>query len=408
MKRLLTDAKVKNLKPKDKAYKTADGGGLYVYATKAGSRSFRYDFKLNGKWATVTFGTYPEITLADAREQHEKVRALIAKGVDPRQANNEHNRLKSFSDYAKENINTAQNAERTAKKKLQRMEKYLFSYLDKKPVTEINTIELLNLIKPIAQAGKIETARRLANDCKKVFNDLLALQIMLQNPAAMLIDLLPAQPEPVNLAHITDPKKLTILLSAFDGYQGDFAVKQALRLAPLVFLRPHNIRFLKWEYIDFQNRLITIPAEKMKMNRPHKVPLSEQALAIIENMRPLTGSRELVFIAGNRDKALSENTLNLAIQRARHPITGEPLGKGFSTSHGLRHTASTLLNELAFNPDVIELQLAHLDKDRMRRTYNKAELLPERIKMMQAWANYLDSLKAGGDVVPINQKVKGL
>lgn len=404
MKRLLTDAKVKNLKPKDKGYKTADGGGLYVYTTKAGTRSFRYDFKLNGKWGTVTFGTYPELSLAGAREGHEQARAKIAKGIDPRKDNNENDRLKSFSDYAKENVNTAQNAERTAKKKLQRMEKYLFSHLDKKPVTEINTIELLNLIKPIAQGGKIETARRLANDCKRVFNDLLALQIIVQNPAAMLIDLLPAQPEPVNLAHTTNPKDFAVLLKAFDCYQGDFAVKQALSLAPLVFLRPHNIRFLKWEYIDFQSRLITIPAEQMKMSRPHKVPLSEQALAIINKMQPLTGSKELVFIAGNRDKALSENTLNLAIQRAKNPLTGKALGKGFSTSHGLRHTASTLLNEMGFNPDVIELQLAHLDKDRMRRTYNKAELMPERIKMMQSWADYLDGLKNGADVLPIKKK----
>ena len=395
MKRTLTVTKVKNLKPKDKAYKANDGGGLFVYVTKTGAKSFRYDCVINGKRATLTLGQYPEISLAEARERHEQARADIAKGIDPRQAKQAFNEFKPFSYYAIEKIKTNKLGERTAKKKIQTMEKYLFKQLDRKPITQITTIDLLNLIKPIANDGKIETARRLATYCRQTFNDLIALQLITSNPAQLLTELLPPLPESVNLAHTTNPAELGLLLKALENYSGDFAVKQALSLAPLVFLRPHNIRFLRWDYIDTQARLITIPADEMKMNRPHKVPLSDQAIAIIESMRPLTGDRELVFYAGNRNKELSENTLNNAIKRAINPETGLPFRKGFSTVHGLRHTASTLLNEMAFNPDAVELQLAHLDKDRIRRTYNKAELLTERAKMMQSWADYLDALKLG-------------
>lgn len=403
MKRLLTDNKIKALKPKDKAYKTGDGGGLYVYTTKAGAKSFRYDFKLNDKWGTLTFGTYPETSLADARDQHEKARSLLAKGIDPRQAANGETKLKPFSFYAIDATNRLELRPSTVEQRLERMEKYLFPILDKKLVTDITAIDILNIVQPISDRGNRETARLLSSYCRQTFDLLLSLQLTNNNPAESIRRLLPKKKTESHFAHVTDKADLTTLLKAIDSYGGDIAVKQALKLAPLVFLRPHNIRFLKWEYIDLDSKLITIPADQMKMSRPHKVPLSDQALNILEKMRPLTGHKELVFIAGNRDKELSENTLNKAIQRAKHPQTGEPLGKGFSTSHGLRHTASTLLNEMGFNSDAIELQLAHLDKDRIRRTYNKAELMPEREKMMQAWADYLDSLKAGAQVIPIKK-----
>ena len=402
MKRLLTDNKIKALKPKDKPYKTADGGGLYVYTTKAGAKSFRFDFKLNDKWGTVTFGIYPEITLADAREQHEQARAKLAKGLDPRQANEE-NQLEPFSFYAIDATSRAELRPSTVEERLKRMQKYLFPILDKKPVTEITAIDILNICQPIADRGNRETARLLAGYCRQTFDLLLSLQLVSINPAESIRRLLPKKKTETHFAHVTDKADFAALLKAIDGYGGDFAVKQALRLSPLVFLRPHNIRFLKWEHINLADRLITIPSEHMKMNRPHKVPLSSQALAILEAMQPVTGKKELVFIAGNRDKELSENTLNQAIQRAKHPQTGEPLGKGFASSHGFRHTASTLLNELGFPADAVELQLAHLDKDRIRRTYNKAELMPEREKMMQAWADYLDGLKNGAQVIPIKR-----
>lgn len=260
----------------------------------------------------------------------------------------------------------------------------------------------LDLIKPVSQRAP-ETALRLASDCRQAFNYLIALQIVSTNPAAMLSELLPSKPEPVNMAHTTDPKELATMLRAFDAYHGSFTVRQALRLMPHVILRPANIRFLRWEFIDFESNVITFPAETMKKKRLHKVPLSKQALEIIEQMRHLTGSKEFVFL-GNKERPLSENTLNKAIQYAKNPETGEALGKGLQTSHGFRHLASTHLNEMRFDSDCIEIQLAHLNRDRIARVYNKSELLGERAKMMQAWSDYLDSLKNGADLIPIKRR----
>lgn len=393
MQRKLTDAKVKNIRPKDKAFKTSDGGGLYLYTTKSGSKSWRYDFKLNGKWITMTFGLYPAISLAEARELHNQAHISVSNNIDPRQTSQHELAHNNFSFYALDAIKRQALSERTEKKKIQMMDLYLFKELDKKQITEISAIDLLNLIDPIAKEGKHETARRLASYCRQVFDNLLSMQIVAVNPAESLHRLLPKLKIQENFAHVTDEKSFAILLNGADQYHGDFVVKKALQFMPLVFLRPRNIRFLKWSYINFKQKLITIPAEEMKMKREHKVPLSKQALKILNEVKPLTDNQELVFTAHAKSTAMSENTLNNAIKRFKNPENGKALGKGFMTSHGYRHTASTFLNEQSFNTDAIELQLAHLDKDRIRRTYNKAELLPERTKMMQEWADYLDDLK---------------
>lgn len=406
MKRLLTDAKVKNLKPKDKPYKTADGGGLYVYTTKAGAKSFRYDFKFNSKWGTITFGTYPEITLADAREQHQQARELLAKDKDPRQQNQNNQGLKPFSYYALETVKTLELQPVTETKRLSRSRKYLFPVLDKKKVTDITAIDLLNLLKPIAEKGARETARVLATYCRQTFDTLLSMQLIENNPAESINRLLPKPKPSTNFAHITDPKELGMVLKAIDSYDGDYSIKQALKFATLAILRPHNIRFLKWEYIDFQERVITYPPDQMKMGRTHKVPLSDQSLTILNDMKRLTHGHEYVFLSarGQRTgKPMSENTLNQALIRTKHPDTGKPLGRGVITSHGLRHTASTFLNEMRFSTDAIELQLSHASKDRIRATYNKAELMPERAKMMQAWADYLDGLRAVNNITPLKK-----
>jgi len=402
MKRILTDAKLRNLKSKDKAYKVADGGGFYLFVTKAGLKSYRYDCTLNGKRFTLTIGTYPELSLADARLKHEQIRTDIANGIDPR-AQKQQN--KPFSYHAQETMKTLDLRPSTAYKRSKRMEKHLYPVLDKIPVTEITAIHLLNLLKPIAEQGKRETAQLLSTYCRQTFDRLLSLQLIGVNPAESIARLLPKPKQSTNFAHITDPQLFAELLRGIDSYTGDYAVKQALKLMPLVLLRPVNIRFLKWEYIDVDGQLLTIPADDMKMNRPHKVPLSRQALAIIESMATITGNDELVFLSGNGQttkKAMSENTLNQALIRVK--INGKPLGRGIMTTHGFRHTASTFLNEMGYNPDAVELQLAHASADRIRATYNKAELMPERTIMMQEWADYLDGLKAGADVVPFKKR----
>lgn len=397
MKRALTDAKIKNLKPKQKAYKTADGGGLYVWTTSNGSKSFRYDFKANGKYATLTFGQYPALSLSKARQRHEEARNHVLRGEDPRETEKAQSLLsKPFSHYAKEMLNSQDIRDKTAEKKLAKMQRHLFGPLDRKAVASITAVDLLNLLKPIADAGKRETAKDLATYCRQTFNYLLGLQLIENNPAATVAELLPKPKKSSNFAHITDPKQFGAFLKGAEAYPGDIAIKKALQFAALTMLRPYNIRFLRWDYIDLEAKIITIPAEEMKMDRPHKVPLSTQALSILNDMKALTGRKELVFLSSSGQRtgvAMSENTLNQAVIKIKDPKTGKAIGRGVMTSHGFRHTGSTLLNERGYNADAIELQLAHSSKDRIRATYNKAELLPERTVMMQEWADYLDKLR---------------
>jgi integrase len=407
MKRLLTDAKVKASKPTGKAYKVTDGGGLYLYVTSAGGKSWRYDYKINNKRATITLGLYPEVSLSEARDSHDSARTEVSKGIDPRQAKAESNLIaKPFSYYAIEAMKTQELKPATEQKKLSRMKKHLFPVLDKTLVTEITAIDLFTLLKPIADSGTRETAQLLVTYCRQTFDSLLAMQLITSNPAESISRLLPKPKQSTNFAHITDPKEFASLLNGIDGFSGEFAVKKALQFLPLVMLRPHNIRFLRWDYIDFESKVITIPAEEMKMKRPHKIPLAKQSLAILSDMKALTGNKELVFITdrSRNNKAMSENTLNNALARVKDSNTGKALGKGLMTSHGFRHSASTFLNEMGFSADAIELQLAHASADRIRATYNKAELMPERIKMMQSWADYLDGLKSGGDIIPLKRK----
>lgn len=395
MKRNLTDITIKKLKTQDKAYKTFDGGGLYLLTATTGTKIWRYDCVINKKRATLTLGEYPGLSLAEARKLHEETRFIIKQGLDPRKSQKEEHENLPFSHYAIEMMKTQELRESTYIKKLSRMSKNLFPVLDRIPVTEITSIDLMNLIKPIAEQGKRETAQLLATYCRQTFDTLMSLQLITVNPAESISRLIPKPKPSQNFAHITSPQEFGKLLLGIDRYEGDFSVKKALQLAPLVILRPFNIRYLKWRYVDFVNKVITIPADEMKMNRDHRIPLSRQALAILKEVYMLSSDKELVFItARSKDnKAMSENTLNQAIMRIKDPETGKELGRGYMTSHGFRHSASTLLNELKFSADAIELQLAHVNKDRIRATYNKAELMEERITMMQKWADFLDVLK---------------
>jgi integrase len=414
MKRLLTDAKIRNAKPKKATKgknqgnlidtKYTDGGSMYLFVKLSGSKLWRYDCSFNNNRFTLSLGEYPQVSLSAARDKHEKARQDIANGIDPRIKDDAGLLNKPFSFYAKEAIDRQDLTERTATKKYQAMSKHLFKTLDRQHVSRITSIDILNLVEMVADNGNIETARRLASYTSQVFIYLMKMQLFNNNPARDIASLLPQIPEAKNFTHITDIDGFTTLIKGADFYHGDYAVKKALQLMPHIFLRPKNIRFLKWEYVDFKAKLIIYPADEMKMPRPHKVPLSNQAIEILKDMQAITNGKELVFsTARAQGKQLSENTLNNALARIKHPVTGRPLGKGFMTSHGFRHSASTFLNELSFGADAIELQLAHLDKDRIRRTYNKAELIPERTEMMQSWSDYMDGLKSGADIIPINR-----
>lgn len=392
-----------NAKPKDKLYKIFDGGGLYLQVNPSGYKCWKYDYRIGSTRGTYTIGNYSDITLKAAREAHRKARELVAIGINPKRIKDQQLidsdlNDKRFSHYATTWLDKQNLAESTYSDLKQRIDKNLIPYLDKKLVNEFSTADLLKIMLKMSDRGAKETAQRMAGVVRRIYNEVLILGIVENNPAQGLAELLPKPNMRTkgNFGHITSPDEVKILLQQIykPSKRQDFATTQALKLMPLVFLRPKNIRFLKWEYINFTDKVINLPASELKTWKELTVPLSTQALAILKEIQPLTGDAEYVFISSHgKGKPISENTTTKALQRIVNPATGKPFGTGYMTSHGFRHMASTMLNELGFDPDVIELQLAHINKDRIRATYNKAQLMNKRTTMMQAWADYLEELR---------------
>lgn len=400
----LTNMAINKAKPKDKPYKLHDSDGLYLQINPSGSKIWKFDYRLLGKRGTYTIGPYPDHSLKDAREKLIDARKLVANGENPtrakkvnkaKQALNE----KRFSEYAKEWIEKQHYAESTLVDMKLRLEKNIYPTLDSKPVDQFNTLELYNLLKEVSDRGARETAKRLANTLRQIFDELLTFGLITSNPAQGLSRILPKPDhrQKGNFAHLRNPENLAILLNQIHSpnisKRQDPIVTYALKFMPLVFLRPRNIRYLKWSFISFTDRLITFPAAEMKTAKEHKVPLSNQAIEILREVQKIRGMYEYVFVTRyGRPNRMSENTTTAAIKRLVDPRTGKPFGTGFMTSHGFRHTASTLLNELGYNPVAVSLQMSHLRRNKVDQAYNKSELLPERTVMMQGWADYIDGL----------------
>jgi integrase len=397
----MSNTQIKNAKPKDKPYKLSDQGGLYLFVKANGSKSWRYDYKLNNKRTTHTIGTYPETSLAEAREAHIAARKLVQSGASPTTTKNqEANSSILFSTRCKAWLSKQNQAESTRKDLVQRIEKNLYPYMDGKCLTKHTTKDLFKIMEMMTDRGARETAFRMAGILRKVFNEALVLDDIESNPANGLTDLMPATNNKAksNFGHITDLKDFKVLLQQIHkpDPNRDIAVTLALKLMPLVFLRPKNIRYMKWEHVDLNNALITIPKDDMKMGKELKVPLASQSIAILQEAYQLTGHLDYVFMSNigiSKNEPIGESATTNAIRRMIDPRAGEPFGTGFMTSHGFRHTASTMLNELGYRSDIIELQLAHESNDRVRATYNKAQLMPDRTKMMQEWAEHLDMLR---------------
>ncbi len=398
----LSNTALAKAKPQEKRYKLTDRDGLYVLVQPTGTKVFKYDYRILGKRGTYTIGTYPEVSLTEAREKLVEARRLVSEGINPTTIKHEQIQKaahtgKRFSDYTKDWI-AKQNYQPTTLKDLKlRLEKNIYPHLDKKPVESFSTRDLLNVMEHMTARGARETAKRMAGIIRQVYNDLLRMGIVDNNPAQGLAELLPKVNHRTksNFGHLTEAEDLKVLLQQIYSptLRRDRLVTIALKLMPLLFLRPKNIRLLKWSYISFEKRLITIPAIEMKAGKELKVPLAHQALALLRQAYTQRRSEEYVFVTphGNGNP-ISDGTTTQAIKKMINPRTGEPFGAGFMTSHGFRHTASTFLNEMGYSPDAIELQLAHESRDRIRATYNKAQLLDERTRMMQDWANYLDTL----------------
>lgn len=390
----LTDTAIRNAKPKDKPYKITDGRGLYLLVNKTG-KYFRWDYRFEGKRKTMALGVYPDVRLKDAREKHEDLRRVLARGVDPlelkksNQKKTEAVKKNSFECVAREwfEKNKPIWTEKHAKTIISRLENNIFPWLGKKDVSQITAPMLLEQLRRIEDRGAIETAHRVKSICGQVFRYAIAIGKAERDVSADLRGALPPT-KPKHMATITDPREVGEFLRVIDGYKGNLITRCALKFAPLTFVRPGELRHAEWSEFDLAEKVWKIPARKMKKgDRPHIVPLSDQVIKILEEIYPLTGDGRYVFPSlrtGNRP--MSENTVLGAIRRLGY-------GKDEMTGHGFRGMASTLLHENGWPTDAIERQLAHVEKNAVKAAYNHAEFLPERTKMMQWWAGYLDGLR---------------
>ncbi|MBA0238687.1 tyrosine-type recombinase/integrase [Stenotrophomonas maltophilia] len=404
----LTDTAIRKAKPGPKPTKLRDGGGLYVQLNPDGSRWWRWDYRrpVTGKRNTLSLGTYPEVSLADARGRQAEARRLLASGIDP----GEHRKAakvagvekaaNSFEVVTREWLGKQKWVESYRCKVVAWMDNDVFPWIGGRPVAELAAPDFLRVARRIEERGAIESAHRIMQNCGQVMRYAVATGRADRNPVADLRGAL-APPMERHHAAITNPRELGGLLRAIDAYAGDASTRAALRLAPLVFVRPGELRHAEWSEIDLDAGEWNIPAHKMKMREPHLVPLSSQAVAILRDLQPLTGHRQYVFPGGRSPKRpLSDNALTAALRRMG-------FDKETMTAHGFRATARTLLDEvLGWRPDLIEHQLAHAIRDPNGRAYNRTSHLPERRKMMQAWADYLDALRAdtGNVVVPFKPK----
>jgi len=398
----LTDTTIKNAKPKDKPYKLADGGGMYLLVNTKGQKWWRLDYRLNGKRKTISFGVYPDVPLKTARTRRTVAREQIAAGENPSEIRKKEKAAidgaDSFRTVADEWLekHSSKWTPKTFDSVTTRLTNYVYPWLGDEPVSKITAVDLLAALRRIEEKGALETAHKVRQYCGQVFRYAIATGRATRDVSQDLKGAL----TPVNTRHyasITEPRKIGELLRAIDGYKGQPVTRYALRLAPLIFLRPGELRRAAWEDIDLDDAEWRIPAEKMKMDRPHIVPLSAQALEVLKEIEPLTGNGPYLFPSiRTKQRPMSENTLNAALR-----------GMGYSrdemTAHGFRSMASTRLNELGWNRDAIERQLAHVEGNAVRAAYNYAEHLDERREMMQAWADYLDGLRRGADVNAIRK-----
>ncbi len=403
----LTDTAIRNAKFQNKQYKLADEKGMYLLVNKAG-KYFRLDYRFAGKRKTLALGVYPDVKLVEAREKRDDARKMIANGIDPGQARKVHKSIQieqaenSFEAIAREWHGKYSSiwADSYAKKIIRRFELYIFPWLGTLPIAKITPPELLSVLRRIESQGILETAHRVKQNCGRVFRYAIATGRAERDPSADLRGAL----TPVKHGHmatITNPKKIGELLRAIDGYEGTPVAKCALKLAPLVFVRPGELRHAEWAEIDLDKAEWRISAGKMKMKDPHIVPLSTQSLEILNEIQPITRKGRYVFPSvRTNSRPMSENTILAALRRMGYV-------KEEMTGHGFRAMASTVLHEQGWPSDIIERQLAHAERNSIKAAYNHAQHLPKRRKMMQAWADYLDTLKTGGKVVPIFKTVRG-
>jgi len=397
----LTNTAIRNANSSKKTRKLYDERGLYLEISPNGGKWWRFKYRYIGKEKRLSLGVYPDVTLKMARERREESRKLLADGIDPSEnrkaqklANGGENSFEVIARewFAKYSTNwTADHGGRI----FRRLERDVFPWIGDKQIAKVTAPELLSLIQRIEKRGAIETAHRALGNCGQVFRYAIATGRAERDLSSDLRGALPpAKGE--HFAAITEPKQVAEILRAIDGYEGSLIVRCALRLAPLVFVRPGELRKAQWENINFDKAewryMVT------KTNTQHIVPLAQQAIEIFKELQPLTGNGRYVFPgARSKQRPMSDNAILAAMRRMG-------IGKEEMSGHGFRAMARTILDEvLGVRPDFIEHQLAHAVRDPNGRAYNRTAHLPERKKMMQQWADYLDKLKAGVDLIPLRR-----
>ena len=401
---MLNPSAVANAKPQAKPYKLADERGLFLLVRPNGSRWWRFKYRRPGthKENLLSLGVYPDVSLRKARERRDEARRLLADGIDPgdKRKAEQAAGAETFEAIAREWFAKYEPTwvQDHANRIMRRLERDAFPWIGSKPVASVTAPDILAVLRRIDERGARETSHRARTNIGQVIRYAIATGRASFDPTPSLRGAIP-QPYERHHASITEPEGIGALLRTIDGYDGYFPTRCALQLAPLLFVRPGELRHAEWAEIDLDAAEWRIPADKMKMRSIHIVPLAAQAVAILRELAPLTGSGKYVFPSvRTRARPMSENTVNAALRRMG-------FDKGTMTGHGFRSMASTLLNEQGWNRDAIERQLAHAERDAVRAAYNYAEHLPERRRMMQAWADYLDGLRtAPGKVVAFRRK----
>lgn len=398
----LTDTTIRNTKPGDKPKSLADERGLSILIQPSGGKWWRFRYRFNGKAKMLSFGVYPDIGLKEARERREEARKLLAQGVEPSEnrkaqkaAKNER-AANSFEVIAREwfEKNRATWAVSHSDKVIRRLEVDIFPWLGGKAIAEITAKELLECIRRIEKRGVLETAHRALTNCGQVFRYAVVTGRAERDPSGDLRGALPTVTHK-NFASITDPKEVGGLLRSLEAFKGTFVVQSALLLSPLLFVRPGELRKAEWAGFDLEKAEWRYFVTKTKTE--HSVPLATQAIAILKELYPLTGHGRYVFPGRDPQKAMSEAAVNAALRRMGYDTKTE------ITGHGFRAMARTILaEELHQKPEVIEHQLAHKVPDALGTAYNRTKFIKERRAMMQLWADYLDKLKAGAEVISLH------
>ncbi|WP_233979915.1 tyrosine-type recombinase/integrase [Pectobacterium versatile] len=390
----LTDVKVRSAKPEDKAYKLTDGEGMHLMVHPNGSKYWRLQYRFDGKQKTLALGVYPEITLSEARQRRDEAKRQIATGTDPSEQKKVDKQLRQtlvdntfkaialeWHEYKRPNWSKGY-----AEDLMEAFENDIFPDIGKRPVAEIKPLEMLTSLRKLEKRGVLDKLRKIRQACNQVFRYAIVTGRAENNPASELASALPP-PKSTHYPHLL-PDELPDFLRALSTYSGSKVTQLATRILMLTGVRTIELRQAEWKEFDFEKGLWEVPKERMKMRRPHLVPLSDQVIDALQQLQAVTGRYNLVF-PGRNDitKPMSEASINQVLKRIGY--------HGKATGHGFRHTMSTILHEQGYNTAWIELQLAHVDKNTIRGTYNHAQYLEQRRGMLQWYGDFVDGLEHG-------------